>query len=343
MVLNLLGSRDTLKRLNKVSKVLPGLILCMIIAYIGKYLGNFVPSIGGASLAIFIGMAVRNTFCNNKIYEKGAKFAESELLSYSIILLGGTSSVQTILKLGVSGVAFITLQMSVTIILAILIGKKLGFSENFCFLMASGNAVCGSSAIAATAPVIEADDNEKGMAITIVNVTGTVLMLLLPLIAQALFSSEIIKTSALIGGILQSVGQVVASGNLVNAQVKDLSTIFKIVRIIFLVFVVLSFGTMKKNSCKKGCKGSSSKIKIPWYVIGFFIMCSLFTIGAFPLQMSNIFKLISGNFEITALAGIGMRVNFRQLVKLGVKVSIYALGVALVQIIFGILLIIILF
>lgn len=339
MVLNLLDSRETLKRLNEVLKVLPGLIVCMIIAYIGKYLGNFVPSIGGASLAIFVGMAAGNTFCNNKIYEKGAKFAESKLLSYSIVLLGGTLSVETILKLGVSGVTFIILQMFITIVFAILIGKKLGFSENFSFLMASGNAVCGSSAIAATAPAIEADDNEKGIAITIVNITGTVLMLLIPLIAQALFSSEIIKTSALIGGILQSVGQVVASGSLVNDQVKDLSTIFKIVRIIFLVFVVLIFGTMKKNSCKEGCKGSSSKMKIPWYVIGFFIMCSLFTIGVFTLKMSNIFKLISGNFEIIALAGIGMRVNFRHLVKLGGKASIYALGVALVQIISGILLI----
>lgn len=342
MILNLFESKNMLKRLNKVSKILPGLIVCVIIAWIGKYIGNYMPSIGGASIAIFIGIAVGNTFGNKKIYDKGSKFAESELLSYSIVLLGGTLSAQTILNLGISGVAFIALQMVITITFAILIGKKLGFSQNFSFLMASGNAVCGSSAIAATAPVIEADDNEKGIAITIVNVTGTVLMLLLPLIAKTVFLSEQIRTSALIGGILQSVGQVVASGSLVNEQVKNLSTIFKIVRIIFLVFVVLSLGTMKKKSSNVNSKKSNSKIKIPWYVIGFFLMCFLFTLNIISPQVSKILKLISNNFEIIALAGIGMKVNFRKLIKQGAKTSVYALEVALVQIVSAILLITIL-
>lgn len=333
---------NIVKKLNKVVKILPGLIICIIIAAMGKFIGNYIPSIGGASIAIFIGMAVGNTFGNKKVYAKGTKFAESDLLSYSIVLLGGTLSAQTILKLGVSGVTFIVLQMLITITFAMLIGKKLGFSENFRFLMASGNAVCGSSAIAATAPIVGADDNEKGIAITTVNVTGTVLMILLPLISKIIFSTEVIKTSAFIGGILQSVGQVVASGSMVNEQVKDLSTIFKIVRIIFLVFVVLSFGTMKKDNSQSNCKKSNTKVKVPWYVLGFFIMCFLFTIGVLSPQVSKTFKLISNNFEIIALAGIGMRVNFRELIDQGIKISIYALGVAAVQIVSAITLITIL-
>ena len=333
---------DKLKKTNKVIEILPGLLMCVIIALVGKFIGNFVPSIGGASMSIFIGMAVGNTFGNKKIYAAGSKFAESDLLSYSIVLLGGTLSAQTLLELGFSGVLFIVLQMIITIVFALLIGKKLGFSENFRFLMASGNAVCGSSAIAATAPVIDADENDKGITITIVNVTGTVLMLLLPLIAGVLFNSETVRTSALIGGTLQSVGQVVASGSMVSEQVKDLATIFKIVRIIFLVFVVLSFGTMKNRSAKGEAKQSKSKVKVPWYVIGFFIMCALFTIGVFSTEVSKIFKLISNNFEVIALAGIGMRVNFRELIKQGAKASIYALGVATIQIICAITLITIL-
>ena len=329
-------------KLNELAQNLPGLIICIIIAWIGKFIGNYIPSIGGASIAIFIGMTVGNTFGNKKVYAKGSKFAESDLLSYSIVLLGGTLSLQTLLKLGVSGVTFIVLQMVITITFAILIGKKLGFSQNFRFLMASGNAVCGSSAIAATAPVIEADDNEKGIAITIVNVTGTVLMLLLPFIAKVVFLTETVKTSALIGGILQSVGQVVASGSLVNENVKDLATVFKIVRIIFLVFVVLSFGTIKKKSSQSNCKKSNSKVKVPWYVIGFFIMCTLFTMGVLSVEISKIFKLISNNFEIIALAGIGMRVNFRELIKQGAKASIYALWIATIQVVSAIVLIIVL-
>lgn len=318
--------------IKKAIEILPGFIVCVIIAYLGKFLGKFVPSIGGASLAIFIGIAYGNTIGNKKVYSKGTKFSEGTLLSYSIVLLGGTLSAQTLLNLGVSGVGFILLQMTITILAAIIIGKKLGFSQNFSFLMASGNAVCGSSAIAATAPAIGADDNEKGLTITIVNVTGTVLMLLLPLIAKLVFSSETLRTSALIGGVLQSLGQVVASGSMVNEGVKDLSTLFKIVRIIFLVFVVLGLGTAKKKSSQSEELKTSSNIKIPWYVIGFFIMCIIHTIGIIPPQLSKFFKLLSNNFEIIALAGIGMRVNFKELVKQGAKASMYALEVVAVQI-----------
>jgi uncharacterized integral membrane protein (TIGR00698 family) len=328
-----------LNRFNKMINILPGLSICVIIAMIAKMIGNYLTGIGGASIAIFIGMAVGNTFGNNRRYALGTKFAESDLLSYSIVLLGGTLSVQTLMKLGVSGVVYIMLQMIITIGFAIVLGKKLGFSENYGFLMASGNAVCGSSAIAATAPVIGADENEKGIAITIVNVTGTVLMLVLPFLASIIYASETIKTSAFIGGILQSVGQVVASGSLVSEDVKDLSTIFKIVRIIFLIFVVLSFGAIKRRSNRSKEQTLNAKAKAPWYVIGFFIMCALFTTGIISSQVSQIFKVISNNFEVIALAGIGMRVNFRELIKQGARVSVYALGIATMQIISAILLI----
>ena len=329
----------------KYVKILPGLIVCILIAYLGKFLGTYVPSIGGASLAIFLGILLKNTVLQDKRFDSGSKFSESNLLSYSIVLLGGTLSAKTIMQIGGSGVLFIILQMTITILAAIFIGKKLGFSEKFRLLMASGNAVCGSSAIGATAPVINASDEDKSMTITIVNVTGTVLMLLLPLIAHLIYSYDTLKTSALIGGVLQSVGQVVASGSMVSLEVKDLATIFKIVRIIFLVFVVLSFSMIQSDSSDNGSgrkKSKLSNIKIPWYVIGFFIMCFLLTIGLIPKEMSSIFKSISNNFEIIALAGIGMRVNLKSLIQQGFKVSIYAVSIALVQILSAVLLIFIL-
>src|SRR5574340_1826095 len=87
--------------------------------------------------------------------------------------------------------------MTVVIISAMFIGKKLGFSENVGILMASGNAVCGSSAIGAVAPTIGADDDEKGQVITLVNLLGTVMMLALPLISTILFGPSLLAHSAL--------------------------------------------------------------------------------------------------------------------------------------------------
>ncbi|CEN97388.1 YeiH family protein [Paraclostridium sordellii] len=330
--------------MEKVNKILPGLIVSTIIGFISIFLSKFVPSLGAATISIFLGMILGNLFLNKKVFHEGYKFSETELLSYSIVLLGATLSVSTIMELGLGGIIFIVIQMAVTIVGTIYIGKKLGFSENFRYLMASGNAVCGSSAIGATAPVIDANDKEKGIAITIVNVTGVVLMLLLPVLAGILYNHELIKTSAIIGGTLQSVGQVVASGAMVNEVTKDLATIFKIVRVILLVVVVFVFGHLKNKTNAEILKEEeveivNKKIKIPWYVIGFFVTCALFSMNLIPIEASHIAKELSSKLEIIALAAIGLRVNFKDLIKQGKEVSLYGLFVSILQILTAVILI----
>ena len=322
-----------------ISDILPGFIVSLLVALVSMFLAKFVPSLGASSIAIFLGMFVGNVFLNQDIFQKGYKFSETDLLSYSIVLLGATLSISTF-----SGILFIILQMSITIIGAIYIGNKLGFSKNFSYLMASGNAVCGSSAIAATAPVIDADDKEKGIAVTIVNVTGIVLMFLLPLLTQLLYNHNITQTSGMIGGILQSVGQVVASGAMISEHVKDMSMIFKIVRIIFLVVVVFALGHLKRKSNKEILKEEvedieRGKIKVPWYVIGFFITCALFSLNIISPQLSLLAKNISNKLEIIALAAIGLRVNIRDLIKQGKVATIYAVSVGTLQIISAVTLI----
>ena len=327
-----------------IKSILPGFIVALIVALSSMFLAKFVPALGAAPIAIFLGMFVGNIFLNQKVFQRGYKFSESDLLSYSIVLLGATLSISTISEIGLNGVMFIVLQMTATIIGALYIGKKLGFAQNFRFLMASGNAVCGSSAIAATAPVIDADDNDKGIAITIVNVTGIVLMFLLPLLGDILYKNDTLHTSAIIGGILQSMGQVVASGAMVNEGVKDLSTIFKIVRIIFLVVVVFVFGHLKNKTNKEIAVEEvedvkNRKIKVPWYVIGFFIMCGLFSVNIISSDFSALCKEVSKVLEIIALAAIGLRVNIRELIKQGKNATLYAMFVGLVQIVSAVVLI----
>lgn len=327
-----------------IKSILPGFIVALIVALSSMFLAKFVPALGAAPIAIFLGMFVGNIFLNQKVFQRGYKFSESDLLSYSIVLLGATLSISTISEIGLNGVIFIVLQMTATIIGALYIGKKLGFAQNFRFLMASGNAVCGSSAIAATAPVIDADDNDKGIAITIVNVTGIVLMFLLPLLGDILYKNDTLHTSAIIGGILQSMGQVVASGAMVNEGVKDLSTIFKIVRIIFLVVVVFVFGHLKNKTNKEIAVEEvedvkNRKIKVPWYVIGFFIMCGLFSVNIISSDLSALCKEVSKVLEIIALAAIGLRVNIRELIKQGKNATLYAMFVGLVQIVSAVVLI----
>lgn len=323
-----------------IKNIAPGLMACIIIAYGAKFAGGLLPGLGSAPLAIFFGIAAGNVLSKREGLASGTKFAESTLLSFAIVLLGGTLGIQTLAQIGWGGLAFVIAEMIITIMAAILIGKKLQFSENFQFLMASGNAVCGSSAIAATAPVIGADEQERGVSVAVVNVTGTVWMMLLPLLAGFLYKLEAEPTSALIGGVLQSVGQVVASSSLVNEEVRDLATIFKMGRIIFLIAVVLAFAAIKARSPQY--EGHPSKMKkggIPWFVTGFFIMCLLYTAGAIPVWGANIMKTASSHLELIALAGIGLRIDFKGLAKTGKRTALYALLISAVQIGAAILLI----
>ena len=332
------------KVLSEIQNIIPGLIVAIVVSLISMGLAKFMPSLGAGTIAIFLGMLVGNLFLGQKVFQSGYKFSETNLLSYSIVLLGGTLSVTKLMELGFSGIIFVVIQMAITIVGTMYIGKKLGFSQNFRMLMASGNAVCGSSAIAATAPVIDANDDDKGITITIVNITGIFLMFLLPVLCGWLYNHEVVKTSAMIGGTLQSVGQVVASGEMVNEHVKEMAMIFKIVRVILLVVVVFTLGHIKHKTNHEIIEEEVSdvkkgKIKIPWYVIGFFITCALFTVNIISPEVSSLFKAISNKLEIIALGAIGLRVNLRELIKQGKSVSLYALFVGLLQVVTAIILI----
>lgn len=313
----------------QIMSYFPGIILATVIAIISKQLVHFMPLLGAATIAILIGVILGNTLFRSTFFAKGTKFSESRLLEYSIVLLGMTITFDTIKTLGIQGLIYIVLQITITLISAIIIGRLLKFDKPFTLLMASGNAICGSSAIASTAPVVNANDDVKGVAIIIVNLMGTIMMLLLPIISFFLYQHSPNETSALIGGTLQSVGQVVASGNLVSDIVAQKAIIFKIVRIIFLVVVVL---VLSKYANSEETKTTKKVTPVPWYVIGFFVMCTVSSIGLINGMLNTLAHTVSGWFEIIALAAIGLRLDIRLLLAQGIRYVIYALVLGAVQI-----------
>lgn len=329
-----------------IIKIVPGFLVCLIISFTAQEISRFFPTAGSALFAIGIGIICGNTFLNKPYFDEGTKFSERNLLEYSIVLTGAALMLSDITALGIHGIIFILCQMSATVFAAYFIGKKLGFGRKFSLLMGAGNAVCGSSAIATVSPVLKADSKEKGLSITIVNVTGTILMVLLSVITEILYHHETLPTSAMIGGILQSIGQVIAGAQFVNIHVVETSTIFKIIRIIFIVLIALLYShaeaedeTKPLFSVKKVHNNQKIKTGIPWFIIGFFIMAAVHTAGFIPENLSNFAKSISQQFEIIALAAIGMRVKFKDLVSEGPKGMLYGAGVGTVQIITAVILI----
>lgn len=315
----------------KAKPILPGLGLSVGVAILAKLLALLVPKLGGATLAILLGIILGNTLFKQPALAVGTKFSESRLLEYSVVLLGFTVTFQTIGEMGIKGLIFILLMMTTVIAGAYWIGRKLGFNEKMSMMMAGGNAVCGSSAIGAIAPSIEANDEEKGQIITLVNLLGTIMMLTLPFLGIALFGDAILSKSALLGGTLQSVGQVVAGASLVNPETVKYAMLFKITRIIFLVVVVFVFERKAQRDGIVTKKGSKKKFPIPWYVTCFLIFCIINSFFTLPALFSDGAHFVSTWFETTALAAIGLRLDFRKFLKEGPRFLLYGLSVGAVQ------------
>ena len=313
--------------------VLPGLLLSFLVAVVAKLLGELLPQLGGATIAILLGIVLGNTLFQQKSLAVGTKFSESRLLEYSVVLLGFTVTFQTIQAMGWAGCLFVVCMMTIVITAAYFIGKKLGFTQTMALMMAGGNAVCGSSAIGAIAPSIGAKDEEKGQIITLVNLLGTVMMLTLPFLGQAVFGDNLLAKSALLGGTLQSVGQVVAGASLLSADVVQYAMLFKILRIICLVFVVIVFKKIAGPQPVMAANGAPKKrrLPIPWYVLGFLIICLVNSFVPLPDVFQTVAHFLSTWFETTALAAIGLRLNLKKFLKEGPRFLIYGLSVGAVQ------------
>ena len=333
--------------------VLPGLAASIAISLVSQFFARFLPTLGAALIAILLGMLLGNTLLNRPELGQGTKFSEKRLLEYAIVLNGLILDFQVLKSAGLKGFVFIILQMSLTIFVTYRLGKVFGFGKRFSLLMGAGNAVCGSSAIGTVSPIVKADNKDKGISITIVNLTGTALMIALPLLGAFLYGSDTLRTSALIGGTVQSVGQVVAAAKLVNDDVVTLATVFKLMRVLLIIAVAVLYGRMNMNegeslfTRKKRTEVDDESVTeaaavsygVPWFLTGFVVFFLIRSFIGVPDSVLDASKAISTQFEVAALAAIGMRVKFADIIKEGPKAMLYGLTVGAVQVLMALALI----
>ena len=350
-------------KINAIKKeldgILPGLAVSILISLVSQYLARFLPTLGAALIAILLGMLLGNTLLNRPGLSQGTKFSEKRLLEYAIVLNGLILDFQVLKSAGLKGFVFIILQMFLTIFVTYNLGKYFGFGKRFSLLMGAGNAVCGSSAIGTVSPIVQADNKEKGISITIVNLTGTALMILLPVLGSILYGSDTLRTSALIGGTVQSVGQVVAAAKLVNDEVVTLATVFKLMRVLLIIVVAVLYGRMNMNEGESlftrkkragvdegsvtgaGASASPAAVSygVPWFLTGFVVFFLIRSFIGVPDSVLVASKAISTQFEVAALAAIGMRVKFADIIKEGPKAMLYGLTVGAAQVVMAVVLI----
>ena len=154
--------------MNFIKKNGLGIVLCLIIAIPSGMIGKRFPIIGGPVIAIIAGMIITLFIKNMDKVDSGIKFTSKKVLQYAVILLGFGLNLSVVLQTGKQSLPIIISTITISLVIAFVLHKVMHIPSNISVLVGVGSSICGGSAIAATAPVIEANDEEVAQAISVI-------------------------------------------------------------------------------------------------------------------------------------------------------------------------------
>ncbi|UOO37433.1 YeiH family putative sulfate export transporter [Oscillospiraceae bacterium CM] len=295
---------------------LPGIALAAIIAIPAWLLGAFVPVIGSPVLGILFGMVLA-FWRRPAVFDAGVKYTSKKILQYAIILLGFSMNLFNVFNAGVQTLVLMVFTLTAAFLTAYLVGKALKLDGKINTLVGVGTAICGGSAIAATAPVIDADDAEVAHAISTIFLFNVIAAFLFPILGHVFAMSD--HTFGLWAGTaINDTSSVLAAGYTFSDAAGRLAVIVKLTRTLMIVPVTLVLAIYTARKTKRDGSYSIRKI-FPWFVLGFLAASVISTF--IPLN-SAIYAALSqaGKFAIVmAMAAIGLNTNLPKLVKSGGK------------------------
>ena len=316
----------------KWNSLLPGILFTILIALGALLLSELIP-FGAVSIAIILGIILGNSITIQPILQNGIAFSEKHLLSFAIAFMGVKLDFTILQDLGITSLLFIIIALTLTILSSLLLAKLFHFDKKFALLLGIGNGVCGSSAIAATEGIIDADEEEVGLSIAIVNFLGTIGIFLAPLLATTLLHFSDFNAGLFIGNTLQAVGQVMAASASISEEAKMIATVVKMTRILMLLpLVFILIGLFKKS---KGNSSSLSTPKVPLFIIGFALFSLIPTFHILPQEVIHIISLLSHYLLIIAMAGVGLKITFKSILQNGQKALLIGILIWGIQLIFS--------
>ncbi|KMV76082.1 UPF0324 membrane protein, partial [Fusobacterium animalis D11] len=259
---------------------LNGIILCLILALPAWKLGKEFPVVGGPVFGIIIGVIVALILKNRAKFDTGISFVSKKVLQYAVILLGFGLNLQTVISVGSSSLPIIVSTISTSLIVAYILAKVINIPTKIATLIGVGSSICGGSAIAATAPVIDAHDDEIAQAISVIFLFNVIAALIFPTFGDMLNFSN--KGFALFAGTaVNDTSSVTAAASAwdsihnTGTQVLDSATIVKLTRTLAIIPITLFLAVYnsKKNS---NTKNFSLKKIFPMFIV-YFILASIIT------------------------------------------------------------------
>lgn len=317
--------------MNFIKKNWLGLVLCIIIAIPSWLLGKKFPIIGGPVIAIIVGMIITLFIKNKSKFDSGIKFTSKKILQYAVILLGFGLNLSVVLETGKQSLPIILSTIATSLVIAFVLHKAMHIPSKISTLVGVGSSICGGSAIAATATVIEADDEEVAQAISVIFFFNVLAAILFPSLGAWLgFSHTSGEAFGIFAGTaINDTSSVTAAAstwdsmyNLGSATLDKAVTV-KLTRTLAIIPItlVLAFTRTKREKNTNGKKVDFKKI-FPFFII-YFILASLITTIATSLGVPSLifapFKELSKFFIILAMAAIGLNTNIVKLVKSGGK------------------------
>ena len=305
--------------------LLPGLGACVVIGAAAWCMAKYIPVagtlIGGPVFAILLGMIlafVKRPGC----FQAGITFSGKKILQYSIIFLGFGMDIMTVLKTGGQSLAVMLCTIAASLLTAYLVGRALKVDGNTSILIGVGTSICGGSAIAATAPVIDADDKEVAYSISTIFLFNILAVFIFPALGR-IFGMSDTGFGVWAGTAINDTSSVVAAGFSFSDAAGEMATIVKLTRTLMIIPITLILALWRTRKVEKtdeaqGINYSLAKI-FPWFVLGFLATAIFNSVGILPPAASNFLNEF-GKFGImVAMAGIGLNTNVKSLFKNGMR------------------------
>ena len=303
-----------MSKISKYKSYTKGLVVSIAVATIAVIIAKLI-SFSAATIAIILGMIIGNkfSFLNKKgsEYLGGIKFAEKDLLMFAIALLGINLNFTILASLGVKTIFIIVIAMTFTILMGVFLGKLFKLNPKLALMIGIGNAVCGSSAIAATSGVAKVKSDDVAISIALVNLMGTVGIFLAPALAYMLGFNDF-DAGVFVGNTLQAVGQVVAGGFSISPEAGMNATVVKMGRVLLLAPLVFILIYIAKKESEKNAEENNEKAKVgfPSFIIWFLFFVVLASFEVLPKSVEAVISATSHYVSLIAMSAIGLMINF---------------------------------
>lgn len=316
--------------MKKITEIWKGLLLCLGMAVICYFLGLRFPIIGGPVFAILLGMLLTLFIKNKAPIQAGITFTSKKILQYAVILLGFGLNLNVILETGRQSLPIIIATIATSLCISALLKRAMHVPAKISTLVGVGSSICGGSAIAATAPVIDADDEEVAQAISVIFFFNIIAALLFPTLGSMIgFSTHTGEAFGIFAGTaVNDTSSVTAAAstwdsmyNLGNATLDKAVTV-KLTRTLAIIPITLFLAFMRTRKADKNAEKVNFKKIFPFFIL-FFVGASVITTIAVnlgvPATVFNPLKELSKFFIIMAMAAIGLNTNIVKLVRTGGK------------------------